>query len=266
METFADASAVNPAGEDRWSAQVRPGWDIEGNTNGGYLLAIAARALAARVERPDPLTVTAHYLAPGRPGPVDVHTEEVRRGTRLATATGTMSAGENHLLSVVGTFTDLDRLSGPELVTGAPPDLPAPTDVEPADPDAELPPFTTKVDVRLHPEDAGFREGHRSGQARMRGWFRLPDDEPMDGFALVLAADAFPPTIFNTDVPVAWTPTIELTVHVRARPAPGWLRCHFVTRFVTHGLLEVDGELWDADDRLVAQSRQLALVPRVARS
>lgn len=265
METFADASAITPSGDDRWKAEVRPGWDIEGNTNGGYLLAIAARALAARVERPDPLTVTAHYLAPGRPGPVEVHTEEVRRGTRLATATGTMSAGDHRLLSVVGTFADLDRLSGPELVTGAPPELPVLPAASAAG-DTELPAFTTKVDVRLHPDDGGFREGRRSGEARMRGWFRLPDDEPMDGFALILAADAFPPTIFNTDVPVAWTPTIELTVHVRARPTPGWLRCHFLTRFVTHGLLEVDGELWDAADQLVAQSRQLALVPRVARS
>jgi len=49
---------------------------------------------------------------------------------------------------------------------------------------------------------------------------------------------------------------------VRARPAPGWLACAFTTRFVTGGFLEEDGEVWDATGRLVAQSRQLALVPR----
>jgi hypothetical protein len=79
---------------------------------------------------------------------------------------------------------------------------------------------------------------------------------------LLLAVDAFPPTAFNARLPVAWTPTIELTAHVRARPAPGWLRCVFTTRFFTGGFLEEDGEVWDATGRLVAQSRQLALVPR----
>jgi acyl-CoA thioesterase len=55
---------------------------------------------------------------------------------------------------------------------------------------------------------------------------------------------------------------LELTTHVRARPAPGWLACSFATRFITGGFLEEDGEVWDATGRLVAQSRQLALLPR----
>jgi hypothetical protein len=96
----------------------------------------------------------------------------------------------------------------------------------------------------------------------MRGWFRLRNGEDADTLALLCAVDAFPPTVFNAHLPVAWTPTIELTTHVRARPQPGWLRCRFATHFVTAGFLEEDGEIWDRDDRLVAQSRQLALVPR----
>jgi acyl-CoA thioesterase len=68
--------------------------------------------------------------------------------------------------------------------------------------------------------------------------------------------------VFNANLPLAWTPTLEMTTHVRAMPAPGWLRCRFTTRFVTGGLLEEDGEIWDQSGRLVALSRQLALVPR----
>lgn len=35
----------------------------------------------------------------------------------------------------------------------------------------------------------------------------------------------------------------------------------FTTRFITGGSLEEDGEVWDETDRLVARSRQVALVP-----
>lgn len=53
-----------------------------------------------------------------------------------------------------------------------------------------------------------------------------------------------------------------MTTHVRGIPEPGWLRCKFTTRFITGGVLEEDGEVWDSTGRLVAQSRQLALMPR----
>ena len=150
-----------------------------------------------------------------------------------------------------------------ERVEAEPPELPPVDACIPVDPaDRFAPPFMQRIDLRLHPDDAGFSRGAPSGEPRVRGWFRLRDDEPIDSLALVLATDAFPPTAFNAKLPVAWVPTVELTSHVRARPAPGWLRCVFTTRFVTGGFLEEDGEIWDATDRIVAQSRQLALVPR----
>jgi acyl-CoA thioesterase len=116
--------------------------------------------------------------------------------------------------------------------------------------------------VRLHPDDVPLlSNGPR--QPRIRGWFRLRNGEPIDTFAVLLAVDGFPPAIFNTDQPPAWTPTVELTAHVRAMPVrDGWLACAFTTRFITGGFLEEDGEVWDATGRLIAQSRQLALVPK----
>jgi hypothetical protein len=119
-----------------------------------------------------------------------------------------------------------------------------------------------RVDVRLHPDDVAFARDRPSGRAVVRGWFGLLDDEPLTGLGVLVGADAFPPPVFNTDLPIAWTPTVELTVHVRARPAGRWLACAFRTRFVAAGYLEADGELWDAGGHLVALSRQLALVPR----
>ena len=260
---FAAATAVTRLGDASYSAEVLTGWDIAGNANGGYLLAIGARALADATGRPDPVTVTGHFLAPGKPGPVHIATEVVKEGKRFATGRATLQSADRPLLTVLGTFGDLSEDHGALLIDGSPPELP-PVDrcTHIVATDSFPPPFMGKVDLHLHPDDVGFAAGKRSGIARVRGWFQLLGGEPVSTVALLCALDAFPPTIFNTDLPVAWTPTVELTCHVRARPASGPLRCQFTTHFVTGGFLEEDGEVWDADGRLVAQSRQLALVPR----
>jgi acyl-CoA thioesterase len=261
--TFAEATAVERTADGRYTATIEPGWDIAGNANGGYLLSIVARAITDATEQPDPLTVTGHFLAPGHPGPVDVDVVVHRRGRRHSTAAATLTAEGKPLLAVLATTTDLRLAAGPERVDSTPPDLPEPDDcfrIEPAD--TFPPPFMGQVELRIHPDDAGFRQGEGSGEPRLRGWFRLRDEQPIDTHALLLATDAFPPTIFNANLPVAWTPTVELTSHIRAIPTGGWLRCSFATRFITGGYLEEDGEIWDVNGRLIAQSRQLALVPR----
>ncbi|MFM8303656.1 MAG: thioesterase family protein [Actinomycetota bacterium] len=259
--SFALATAITPdAGTPgRYAAVVPDGWDIAGNTNGGVLLAIAGRALLVATGRADPVTMTAHYLTPARPGPVTIDTTVLKSGRRFATATATVTADDRPVLTVVGTCGTLTAEPLALLVVGGPPALPPPEDCV-ALHTPEAPPFYDCVDVRLHPDDAGFRDGTPSGHPRVRGWFRLRD-EPADPIALLCAVDGFPPTTFNARLPVSWTPTVELTAHVRARPADGWLACGFVTRFVSGGLLEVDAEVWDRTGTLVAQSRQLALVP-----
>jgi len=194
---------------------------------------------------------------------VEIATAIIKEGKRFATATATLSAHGRPILIALGTFGDMDEAAGPELVDVAPPELPPPDLCLPIDETTFTPPFVRKVELRLHPDDASFATAAPTGRPLIRGWFRLRHDEPVDTVALLCAIDAFPPTAFNTRLLRAgWTPTIELTAHVRGRPEPGWLRCRFATHFVTQGFLEEDGEVWDATGRLVAQSRQLALVPR----
>lgn len=268
MSAFEQASSIERESADLYRAEVQDGWDIAGNANGGYLLSIAARALADAAGYPHPASITAHYLAPGRPGPVEVRTSRLRKGGSFATARATVMRGERPILAVLGSFTTLPErsddpgeASATDRVDAVPPELPAPDDcVATSVGPVEGFGFNHKVDLRLHPGD-DFRSTP-SGEPRMRGWFRWPDESPIDVMSLMVAVDAFPPTIFNARLPIAWTPTLELTAHVRAQPVPGWLRCQFTTRFITGGFLEEDGEVWDSSGRLVAQSRQLALLPK----
>ncbi len=183
---FATATAVENAAAGEWSAAIRPGWDIAGNANGGYLLAMAARALVHATGRPDPVTITSHHVSPGRPDSVRIAAQIVQQGRRFATGTATMYAGDRVLLTALGTLGDLSGADGPELVEGAPPDLPSPDDCVPVDPTGTFPPpFMGKVHLRLHLDDASFATGRQSGRPLMRGWFRLPGDEPVDSVALL---------------------------------------------------------------------------------
>ena len=219
--------------------------------------------MAGDVGRPDPLTVTGHYLRPAAAGPATVTVELIRAGQRLATAAARLEQEGRERLRVLATFGDLAAARGPDLVSAVAPDLPPPEACVPLagrrpEGMVEVPRIHERFDARLDPA-VGWPLGARSGVARVAGWIRFADGRPPDVWSLVLFADAFPPAVFDA-VPSGWVPTVELTVHLRGRPAPGWLRAEFRTRVLRNGMLEEDGELWDSDDQLVAMSRQLALL------
>lgn len=270
--SLAAATATERLPDGDWSTPIQSGWDIRGNANGGYLLALAGRAMLAHSGRAAPVSLTAHYLSPGKAGPAFVRASTVKAGRQLTTVRAELVAGSpgdgagRTVLALLGAFGELDSAADdqPRWIDAEPPALPPLAEclasADQADP-IEVG-LRRRVQVALHPDDAGFYTGEPSGTAQIRGWFNLRDDEPIDPVALLLAADAFPPTAFNARMPRGWSPTVELTVHIRARPAPGWLRARFTSRYIRDGMLEEDGELWDSADRLVAQSRQLALVAR----
>jgi hypothetical protein len=271
---FDIATAMTRVDEGRFAGEIHDGWDIMGNANGGYLMALAASALREIAGRPDPVTVTAHYLAPAPAGRIEVRGETIKSGKRFATTTGSLVAvdGERELMRVVAAFGDLaSTADGYSRMDGMPPDLP-PFDDSPSRRRAGggatggtsdgAPALMDRLDVRLRPGDLGFAEGMKTGSPSIAGWFGFADRRPVDTLALLLVADAFPPPVFNIEMPPGWVPTVELTVHVRGVPAPGPLACRFATRFIQGGYLEEDGEVWDSSGRLVAMSRQLALVPR----
>ncbi len=235
------------------------GWEVIGGAlNGGALLRAATTALGERVPHPDPVTVTGHFLGPGRPGPATLAARILRRGGRHSTAAATLRQDGHDVVAVLATFGDLAAV-GP--ARRAAPDLPPPEACVRIVPEEipGAPAVFDRIDVRLDPRSAGFLRGAPTGRGEMAGWVRVPGGTGTAG--LVLLADVFPPAIFDHGV-LGWVPTVELTVHCRRRPPEGWIAARFRTRHVTGPYLEEDGELWDAAGNLLALSRQLALAPR----
>jgi acyl-CoA thioesterase len=259
---FDNAINAVPLGNGLYDTPVEDRWDINGNANGGYLLALAASAMRAESGRAHPVSISMHYLSPAPAGPAQMRTEVVKAGRRLATVVGTMTRDGKDIVRSIGTFGDIDASAGPQSNMIPFPDLPSFEEcgVRPSNPD--LPPgLGSRLDMRLHPDDAGFATGNPKGEAHVRGWFAFKDGRPVDTMGLLLAADAFPPVMFNLFGLIGWVPTIEFTVHVRGVPAPGPIAAEFRSRVVQGGFWEEDGVMWDSTGAVVAMSRQLALVP-----
>ncbi|MBT2390014.1 thioesterase family protein [Streptomyces sp. ISL-1] len=254
-----------------YDAELSAGWTIISAVNGGYLLALLGRALGDALPHPDPFTVSAHYLSASQPGPAVIRTSVVRTGRTLSTGQASLlqygeDGAEIERIRVLATYGDLDTLPDDVRTTAKPPVMPAIQDcLGPSDGPAPKIPgssaITDRLNIKLDPATVGWVVGAPSGKGEMRGWFSLADGRDADPFSLLLTVDALPPTSFELGLK-GWTPTVELTTHVRCRPAPGPLRVSIATRNLAGGFLEEDAEVWDSADRLVAQSRQLAKAPR----
>jgi hypothetical protein len=259
---FDTATAVRALGDGRYQARVYDGWDIRGNANGGYLLALVGNAMRESSGRPLPVAISCHYLAPINDADVAITTDVLKVGKGFTTVTATMWNGERPIVTAVGSCAD-QLVASPALHAVAPPDLPPYEAAVDRRTNAEFPlALMDRVDVRLHPDDAGFATGKPTGVPHMRGWFAFRDERPVDPLALLLACDAFPPNTFNLSGVPGWVPTVQLSFYLRGIPDGGPVRGEFVSRQIVNGMFEEDGTLWDTTGRVVAQSRQLALLPR----
>ena len=148
-------------------------------------------------------------------------------------------------------------------ITRGAPEMPAFSDSVPRSATTPgMPGLMSKLDVRLHPDDVGFATGTPSGSALVRGWCAFRDGRTIDAHALTLLCDALPPAMFNISGAPGWVPTVHLSLYLRGVPAPGPVMAEFTTDRLHDGIFEEDGLLWDSTGALVAQSRQLALLPR----
>ncbi|PWG13808.1 TesB-like acyl-CoA thioesterase 3 [Streptomyces sp. V2] len=264
---FDRATTLTPRDPGVYDIDLPAGWTIFGALNGGYLLAVLGRALGDTLPHPHPFTISAHYLSASRPGPATVRTETVRTGRTLSTGQASLfqydeTGAEVERIRVLASYGDLAALPDDVRTSAKPPAFPPLTHcVGPDDApnSADQQPIAERVMLKLDPATVGWALGKPSGKGESRAWFGLADGRDADPLSLLLAVDALPPTAFDLGLK-GWVPTIELTVHIRALPAPGPVRVAITTRNLAGGFLEEDAEIWDSEDRLVAQSRQLARV------
>ena len=255
-----DAETGLAGGGPSFTARITDRWSGLAGVNGGFMLALCTRALAAVLPFPDPVVVSGFFLRPGSAGPAEVTTEVVRVGQTTAFGQASLWRDGKEVVRASAAFTDLSKAAqrpGPAFTAAIPPALPSPEECFVMAP-GSMPgvSLTERLEYRTE-KPPGWLTGNPSGNPVAEFWMRFRDGREPDLASLPLLVDAAAPAVLEVG---ALSTTVQLTLYLRAEPAPCWLACRALTRHVAGGYHEEDFEIWDSAGTLVAQSRQLALV------
>lgn len=267
MTGFTSATAVTAVGAGRYEAGIDEGWTIVGKPNGGYLLALMARAalceLATAVDgQPHVLAASAHYLRAPSPGPAIVAVDPLRTGRSMSQIRARLEQDGQACVEALLTVGALEPAAEPSWQDREP--VPLPPAQRCLRVPAEQPgqgriALYDEIEALLDPANLGFTTGAPGGTGELRGWLRFADGHEPGPLTLLFAVDSFPPATLDLGSR-GWVPTLELSAYVRALPAPGPLRVRQRARLVEGGLVDEVCEVWDSRGRLVAQGTQLARV------
>ena len=256
MADFAVDTAVHRMGPGRYRAELAAAWEVWGPI-GGYVAAVALRALAAASELPRPASFHCDFLSVARFGAVDLDVATLRRGKRSHALRVAMQQGDTPILSATAWFVDAG-MSGLEHEHVARPEVPQPDALksfsELADNYADWYPFWRSADGRPV-------QGEEPHPPHWHAWMRLPDTQrPLDPVTeagrMLLWMDMM---MWNAaDAPHPWpppylAPNLDLSASFHDfAPAEEWLLCDAHAPVARDGVIGCHGHLWTPDGRLVA--------------
>lgn len=252
---FDRATAVAADG----SVEIDPAYGGFVGAHGGYVAAIALRALAdviGDVER-EPRSLTIQLLAPIAIGPLQVTTQPSRVGRSMSAGSVRMEQDGETVAVAVGAFgRPVPSLARRDV---AMPDVPPPEDCD--------------VVVLAPPGAGSFKHvaEHRAAapplplsgaaDAELFAWMRMTEDRSLDALSACFLADAAPPALVATMTEFAAIPSAEIALHFAAgglaETSSPWLLGAVHNRDAGDGYATEDGELWTPDGQLVVLSRQL---------
>ncbi|GAC68017.1 thioesterase family protein [Gordonia soli] len=253
-----------------YHAVIDPTFTVGPKVHGGSVQSLIAHAAgeAFRVLVADadptvtPVAIASDYL--GAPDPAEIELVVRLRKTGRTVSVASVDAIQGGRVMIASSVTlarldtDAARHSGATLLDGTGIEPPADGIAIDDSPIAAVLHWGPALDLVLEPTTPLVRG--ETGDPVVRGWTRPKGSDPTVEFA-VLVCDISPPVVMNLGY-FGWAPTVQLTTYIRRQPAPGWLRFAASSVEVGQGLFEEDHLVVDSTGAVVAQSRQLALIPQ----
>ena len=257
MNQFQKDTAIQPQEDHVYAVKVSDQWSVNGVPNGGYLMAMMAKAALEDSERNAPVSITANFLKRTDPGDASISNEVMVQSKQFDRRSVSLNQGGKETVRAMITLVTDYEDDAETRYEAVPPAVKPRSECQL---NMALPKYTifnNTVSLMEH-DSFGWMAGKPKDLSEHRGWFRLKEEQPWDAMSVLLASDALPPPILASHGMVAWVPTIEMSVQIRRIPTTRWLKCIFKSKYITGGLVEEDGEIWDEDGNLIAISRQLA--------
>jgi acyl-CoA thioesterase len=254
----ADTAVAGRAG--RYHAQLSPEWQAWGPL-GGYVAAIALRALGAEAELRRPASFACAFLSVARFAPVELEVVTLRRGKRSHALRVEMRQQGRPILAAQGWAVE-EGTRGLEHDHARMPDVPSPTALqgyaELADNYEEWYPVWRTIDgkpVRWDPVG-------RPGPPVWHTWMRLLRTPPLDDPWLEAARSVMwlDLMMWNAAVPphLPWpishvAPNLDLAaIFHDAAPEEEWLLCDAHAPVGRDGIVGASGRVWSPAGRLLA--------------
>lgn len=274
---FADLLMLTPTerpdGADAaYRATIDPVFTIGPKVHGGSLQAVVVRAaVTAFAEAAGeaaagiaPVAIASDFLAAPDPAAIEVTVRIRKRGRTVSVLE--VEVSQHGRLMVVSSVTmarpdqGQAQHSAPGVIADMSVEPPADgLNIDTLPGMAEVMHLGPALDLVLDADSFAVARGEQ-GPPQIRGWVRPKVGEIGLEFT-TLACDISPPVVMNLGL-FGWAPTVQLTTYLRRTPAPGWLRYVASSSEVGVGMFEEDHVILDSAGVVVAQSRQLALIPQ----
>lgn len=271
-DDFEQATRLQPIGKGHWAVDLPESWGLW-SPAGGFITTLALRATGEASSLSRPASMSCHFLRMGKYAPAEIRVEPVKAGKRSELLRAELvQEGKTLLLCHVWTVSDML----PGLVhDDTQEELPDPESVptfEEQYPDEPSHPFFRHFEQR--PIRGTPHKGEAARDPELTGFYRfMPRAVAEDAFAdagrAIILMDTFgwlaQYPAHPTDGPSPWiAPNIDY--HYRFhRPTShaDWLHMRVRAPVAENGLMATDGEIRDAQGRLlVTGSSQLMCLPR----
>ncbi|MBF6060130.1 thioesterase family protein [Nocardia terpenica] len=266
--------APDPSGNGRYRGVIDPIWTVGKKLHGGTMVAASAAAatrrlgaLAPELAAMFPIAASTDFLGAPDPGEVDYEVRIRKTGRQICLVdVDLVQDGRTlvHSAVTLGHLDDAAPVYAPDSYTDMPAEPPADSIAyAPDNPMGRLVHVAEGASVAIDRGWARFLDGEQ-GEPRLRVWIRPragdEQDPDVSAYFAMMAGDMSPPVPMNLGR-FGWAPTVQLTTYLRRRPAPGWLRIIATTHEIGERMFDEDQLVLDSTGAVVAQSRQLALIP-----